>query len=69
MALMCGEYHLPRAGGIEEQSYGLLKRMNYLRFVYRAVSKLPTLVGNELNTGLSNDERILLGHLREEGLF
>jgi hypothetical protein len=66
LALFCGDRHLPNAGGVMDQDYGLLRRMLYLRDVFNTVRKLSTLVGDEINTNLSTDERILLGYLNDE---
>ena len=52
-----------------DQDWGLLRRMSYLRHVFNTVRKLGTLVGDDINTKLSTDERLLLGNLRDEGFF
>lgn len=64
----CGDNHLPRAGGIMDQSYSTLKEMRYLGFVYRTIRKMRSLVGDAINTDLSSEERILLGNLMEMGI-
>jgi hypothetical protein len=69
LAWLCGDYHLPDEGGIMAQNYKQLHLMKALRNIHRTVSKFRSLQGEAVNTDLSNNERLLLGQLQEQGLL
>lgn len=69
LAWLCGDYHLPDDGGIMAQDYKQLHRMKALQNIHRTVSKFRSLQGEAVNTGLSVNERLLLGQLQEQGLL
>ncbi len=69
LAWLCGDYHLPRSGGVHEQDYTEFTRMRALRNIHRVVSKFRSLQGEAVNTGLTVNERLLLGDLQEQGLL
>lgn len=68
MAWFCGDNHLPAAGGIFDQEYKLMVHMRTLQNTYNAVAKMRSLRGKEINTGLSTNERLLLGELQKMGI-
>lgn len=69
LALFCGDYHLPDKGAIHDQDYGLMRRMIYLSNTYRTVRRMRGLLGDAINTQLSQSERLLLGDLQEMGVL
>lgn len=69
LAWLCGDYHLPNAGGVNDQDYTEYTRMKALKNIYRVVSKFRSLQGNAVNTDLTVNERLLLGELQEQGLL
>lgn len=68
LAWFCGD-HLPAAGGVLDQDYGLLRRMRILTNVHSAVSHLFSLTGEDVNKRLSYSERLLLGDLDKAGIL
>lgn len=69
LAWLCGDNHLPSAGGVNDQDYIEYTRMRALRNIHRVVSKFRSLQGNAVNTDLSVNERLLLEDLRQQGLL
>lgn len=69
MAWFCGPYHLPRDGGMGSQDYDLITKMRILENVYNAVTKMRSLKGDEINTRLSNGERVVLEEVQKMGLL
>ena len=67
LAWLCGDYHLPGAGGLNDQDYIELTRMKSLRNIHRVVGKLRSLQGESVNTDLTINERLLLGQLQKDG--
>ena len=59
---------LPEAGGLYDQSARLMYRMSLFDNVYKAVSKVTQLVGDQIHS-LNTSERLILRYLREEGLL
>lgn len=69
LAWLCGDYHLPEAGGIFDQDYQLFRTMRILSNVHSAVNHLFSLTGEDVNKYLSIGERLLLGKLDKAGLL
>lgn len=69
LAWLCGDYHLPKSGGVEDQDYIEYTRMKALKNIHRVVSKFRSLHGEAVNTDLTVNERILLGNLQKQGLL
>lgn len=60
LAFMCGEHHLPDAGGILDQDYDLITKMRYLKLVYYTVQNAPKYVGKQLHDMPSSMKRMVL---------
>ena len=66
LAWMCGDNHLPRAGGIEDQDYAQIRRMRAAVNIYNVLDKMRNLAGAQIHI-LSSSERKLIRSLREGG--
>lgn len=66
MAWMCGDNHLPRAGGIEDQDYRQMRLMRAAVNIYNVLERLRNLQGAQIHT-LSISERRLIKSLRDGG--
>lgn len=68
LAWLCGESHLPEQGGILDQDFVTLHRMNVYRNVHQVVKHFRSLRGAAIHT-LTDDERRLIKALRKDGLL
>jgi hypothetical protein len=66
MAWMCGEHHLPKAGGIEDQDYKQIRLMRASENIYRVMDRMRNLQGAQIHS-LTATERKLIKGLREGG--
>ena len=65
----CEQWHsLPEAGGVMEQDYGLMHRMQVLGNIHRTVNRYINLSGAEIHS-LSTSERNVLRWLKDMGLM
>lgn len=68
MAWLCGDNHLPEAGGMLDQDYPLVTRMAACRNIYQTLSRLRDCQGEQIHQ-LTRRERLIIRALREEGLI
>lgn len=66
MAWMCGEHHLPKTGGIEDQDYRQMRLMRAAENIYKVLDKLRNLQGAQIHS-LTTAERKLIKSLRDGG--
>lgn len=59
---------LPDAGGLYDQDYSLLHRMNAFTNIYNAVQRIKTLKGKQIHS-LSDSERLILRYLMDNGIL
>lgn len=67
-AWLCGEQHLPRAGGLDDQDFVEMRRMRVVTNIYNTLEHLRGAQGTQIHT-MSRGERLILKMLREEGLL
>lgn len=68
LAFYCGDHHLPDAGAIHDQNYATLTRMRAVYNIWHTLARLRNMVGAEIHT-LTNEERRILGNLKDLGLL
>jgi len=59
---------LPDAGGLYDQDYKLMHRMNAFTNVYNAVQKIKSLKGAQIHT-LTDGERMILRYLMDNRIL
>lgn len=59
---------LPDAGGLYDQDYQLLHRMNAFINIHNAVQRIKSLKGTQIHT-LSDNERLILRFLMDNGIL
>jgi hypothetical protein len=59
---------LPDAGGLYDQDYQLMHRMNALTNVYNAVQRIKSLKGTQIHT-LTDSERMILRYLMDNRIL
>ncbi len=64
----CGDNHLPDEGGINKQDAGTMFRMRVCQNIYNTLSRYRNMRGEEIHS-LTNDERIVLRTLKDNGLW
>lgn len=68
-AWMCKRWNcLPESGGLYEQDYRLIRRMNYTESIYNAVVRIRELKGKNIHQ-LTENERKILKMLMDNGLL
>ena len=69
IAWQCERWHtLPDVGGLHDQDYTLMRRMNTCMNIYNAVQRIYSLQGKQIHT-LSDSERAILKSLMDLGLL
>lgn len=69
LAWWCERYNcLPDAGGMHDQDYALIYRMNTLNNVYNTAQRVANMKGAEIHK-LTQSELRLIAFLRKEGLW
>jgi len=68
LAMMCGDSHLPDAGGVLDQDYSLFMQMRMLRNIYDTVQAAPRYTGKRIFDMPSGMKRTI-AYLRREGLW
>lgn len=68
LAWMCGEHHLPDAGGIFDQDAKTIYSMRSAENIYRVLTRMRGLKGAEIHR-LTDGERVLIRRLREGGYW
>lgn len=68
LAWWCGDNLLPEVGGVLDQDYGLMQRMNVLHNVYRTVQRVRGMRGAEIHR-LTDGERSIIKWLRDDGML
>jgi hypothetical protein len=68
LAWMCGDQNLPSAGGVLDQEYQTMHRMQVLSNVYRTVTRFRNMKGAEIHS-LSDQDRRMIRSLRDMGLM
>lgn len=69
LAWQCSKWNaLPEAGGLYEQEYQLLLRMNYTMSIFNAIRRIQSLKGKAIHT-LTEGERKILRMLMDMGLM
>lgn len=68
LSWLCGENHLPEAGAMYEQDYGLISRMRTLDNIYRTVARVKEMKGNQIHN-LTGGERRILKSLLDKGIM
>lgn len=65
---MCEQHNaLPESGGILEQDYQTVSRMDRLNNIYRAVARFRTARGEQIHS-LTDSERVILRSLMDMGI-
>ena len=59
---------LPEGGGMMDQDYGLMQRMNAVDNIYSTLARLQNMQGAQIHN-LTDAERRLLGTLKDMGLL
>lgn len=68
LAWLCGDHHLPDAGGALDQDFQTMAQMAAASNVYQTLSRYRGLRGEQIHS-LSHSERRLLGYLQRQGLL
>lgn len=68
LAWWCGDKLMPDSGGLLDQDYELWVKMKTLENVWRTISRLRNLKGEQIHS-LSESERKLIAYLLREGIL